>query len=85
MNRIGIICIGKTTYLLVTLIPVKLTCSSFTEAVGYLLAAYYVFRINYPEKLSNVFGFLEYVAQVKSPESVIAPSVKQIVASLFPV
>jgi len=33
----------------------------------------------------HVFGFLEYVAQVKSQESVISSSVKKIVASLFPV
>ncbi len=84
MDRAGILCIGKSLHLLLMSTPIQMSCSSFTEALGFLLAAFYVFRIKYPESLTTVFGFLEYVAKVKSNETSITPIVKQFVAQIFP-
>ena len=84
MDRAGILCIGKSLHLLLMSTPIQMSCSSFTEALGFLLTAFYVFRIKYPENLTSVFGFFEYVAKVKSNETSITPIVKQFVAQIFP-
>jgi hypothetical protein len=84
MTTPGLIAVGEKIYILLDSKPLHINVSTFSEAIGYLLAVYYIFRIKYPEKLKNVFGFFEFVGKVQSEEITMNATIKNFVSTVFP-
>ena len=59
--EVGLILIGQTTFLKLGDDAAKLDVGSLPEALSYLVAAYLIFNVQYPDPLKVMFGFFERV------------------------
>jgi hypothetical protein len=76
MIQPGIMYIGSKIFMKLETDAVEINVGCVSEAVAYLIAAYFVFNCKYPEPLTYVYGFLENVMCLPKAQQVLPTSVQ---------